>query len=118
MYEEKTVLCACSAYEQKYYFNEDFSTLPQSIQDDLKILCVLFTEDIGGVLTLAFDEAGNLKLETSAREGDYLYDDIGSVLKIKQIQSERKELFESLEMYYKVFFLGEELEEKGVDDPC
>ena len=114
MYEEKMTLCACSAYEQKYYFNEDFESLPQAIKDELKILCVLFTEDIGGVLTLAFDDAGNLKLETTAREGDYLYDDIGSVLKIKQIQNEKRELFESLEMYYKVFFLGEEF--PGEDD--
>ena len=42
---------------------------------------------------------------------DLLYDDIGSVLKIKQMQQEKQELFESLEMYYKVFFLGEDLED-------
>ena len=35
-----------------------------------------------------------------------MYDDIGSVLKIKQLQTEKRELLQSLEMYYKVFFLG------------
>ena len=40
---------------------------------------------------------------------------IGSVLKIKQMQQEKQELFESLETYYKVFFLGEDLEDDNGD---
>ena len=47
MYQENVVLCASSAYEQKYYLNEDFEQLPQQIKDELKIMCVLFTEDVG-----------------------------------------------------------------------
>ena len=105
------MLCGASAYEKKYYLNEDFKALPQQIQDELKIMCVLFTEDIGGVLTLVFDEEGNLLLEVSSNEGDLLYDDIGSELKIRQIQKEKAELLQSLELYYKVFFLGEDVEE-------
>ena len=111
MYQDRLVLCGASAYEKKYYLNEDFKALPQQIQDELKIMCVLFTEDIGGVLTLVFDEKGNLLLEVSADEGDLLYDDIGSELKIRQIQKEKAELLQSLELYYKVFFLGEDVEE-------
>ena len=107
---EKVVLCGASSYEKKYYLNEDFKALPQQIQDELKIMCVLFTEDIGGVLTLVFDEEGNLLLEVSANEGDLLYDDIGSELKIRQIRKEKAELLQSLELYYKVFFLGEDVE--------
>ncbi len=111
MYQDRVVLCGASAYEKKYYLNEDFKALPQQIQDELKIMCVLFTEDIGGVLTLVFDEEGNLLLEVSSNEGDLLYDDIGSELKIRQIQKEKAELLQSLELYYKVFFLGEDVEE-------
>lgn len=44
-------------------------------------MCVIYTEDIGGVLELVFDEAGNLELRTSCEEGDFCYDEIGSVLK-------------------------------------
>lgn len=105
MYQEKIVLCGSSAYTKKFYLNEDFSGLPQSIKDELKIMCVLYTEDVGGVLTLLFDEEGRLQFQTSADEGDLLYDDIGSVLKIKQIQQKKPDLLESLEMYYKVFAL-------------
>lgn len=110
MYQDRVVLCGASAYEKKYYLNEDFKALPQQIQDELKIMCVLFTEDIGGVLTLVFDEEGNLLLEVSANEGDLLYDDIGSELKIRQIRKEKAALLQSLELYYKVFFLGEDVE--------
>ena len=71
-------------------------------------MCVLFTEDVGGVLTLEFDSEGNLELKVDADEDDLLFDEIGSVLKIKQLQREKEDLFISLEQYYKVFFLGEE----------
>lgn len=110
MYQDRVVLCGASAYEQKYYLNEDFKSLPEQIQNELKIMCVLFTEDVGGVLTLVFDEDGELLLEVSADDGDLLYDEIGSELKIRQIQKEKEELLRALELYYKVFFLGEEAE--------
>lgn len=116
MEQEEIVLCGSSAYTQKYYLNEDFEGLPDSIKDELKIMCVLYTEDIGGVLTLVFDEDGNLNFRTEADEGDLLYDDIGSVLKVKQFQQTKRELLESLELYFKVFFLGKELTEEELED--
>lgn len=109
MEQERVVLCGASAYEQKYYLNELFRKLPEQIQDELKIMCVLFTEDVGGVLTLVFDEEGTLLLEVSSEEGDFFFDEIGSELKVRQIQRERAELLQALEMYYRVFFLGEKL---------
>lgn len=110
MYQDQVVLCGASAYEQKYYLNEDFKSLPSQVQDELKIMCVLFTEDVGGILTLVFDEDGKLLLETSADEGDLLYDEIESELKIRQIRKEKAEFLQSLELFYKVFFLGEDVE--------
>ena len=107
--KESVVLCAASAYEQKYYLNDDFQNLPSQIQDELKIMCVLFTEDVGGILTLVFDETGDLLLEVSSDEQDLHYDEIGSGLKIRQIQREKEELLRALEYYYKVFFLGEDV---------
>ena len=105
------VLCGANAYEKKYYFNPEFSSLPEQIQDELHIMCVLYTEEIGGVLTLEFDEDGSLEFKTEALESDAMYDDIGSVLRIKQIRADKQELLESLELYYRVFFLGEDVEE-------
>ncbi len=103
------VLCASSAYEQKYYFNQEFSALPQFIKEELQIICVLYTADVGGILTLQYDTAGNLLMNVTSASDDFLFDEIGSVLKIKQIQSEKRELLESLELYYRVKFLGEDL---------
>ena len=111
MYSDKIVLCGASAYEQKYYFNQDFDALPQQVKDELQILCVMYTEEIGGVFTMEFDEDGNLQFKTEALEADAMYDDIGSVLRIKKLQGEKRDLLESLEMYYRVFFLGEDVED-------
>ncbi len=108
MYKDKVVLCAASAYNEKFYFNDDFAALPDSVKDELKILCVLYTQDVGGVLSLEFDEEGNLDFHTEAASDDFSYDEIGSVLKIREIQRNKKELLESLEMYYRVFFMNGE----------
>ena len=112
MYQENIVLCGASAYEQKYYFNQDFNSLPDHVKQELQIMCVLFTEDVGGVLTLEFDEDGRLQFKTEALEADTCFDEIGSALKIKQLQTDKRDLLESLEMYYKVFFLGDIPEEE------
>ena len=104
---DKETLCVSNAYHKKYYLNEHFQGLPQAIKDELKIMCVLYTEDVGGILELYFDEDGNLDFQTSCNENDFMYDEIGSVLKIKQYQNERRELLESLETYYKLMFLGD-----------
>lgn len=108
--EDRKVLCGANAYEQKYYFNPEFSSLPQQIQDELHILCVLFTEEIGGVFTVEYNEDGELELRTEALEADAMYDDIGGALRIKQLQEEKRELFRSLELFYRLFFLGEDLD--------
>ena len=103
--DEKQVLCACSAYEQKFYLSPVYSSLPDAVREELKIISVMLTEDVGGVFTMAFEEDGTLFLSTTAKENDLTYDEIGSYLKIKQIRQEKEELFEELEQYYRTFFI-------------
>ena len=97
---------------RKIYMNPDFDNLPQHIKDELKIMCVLYVHDVGGILTLVFEENGELEFEVTSAEGDPMFDEIGSRLKIKEIQTDEKkqELLTQLQLYYKVFFLGEEIE--------
>ena len=40
------------------------------------------------------------------------FDEIGSVLKVKQLQQTKRELFESLELFFRVFYLGEDIPEE------
>lgn len=105
MFDEKIILCVANSYEEKYYLNENFQSLPQQIKDELKIMCVLYTADVGGILSLEYQEDGSLEFVVRTEEDDFLFDEIGSVLKIKQLREEKKDLLESLETYYKVFFL-------------
>ena len=102
-----TVLCGANAYEMKYYFNEQFQNLPESIKEELHILCVLFTEEVGGIFTIAFEKDGNVVLETDAEEDDIYYDEISSGLMVAEVRRRRQELFEALNLHYKVFVLKE-----------
>ena len=74
MYQDRVVLCASSSYEKKYYLNEDFQMLPEQIKQELKIMCVLYTEDVGGILSMEFDEDGALLLKVDVDEGDYVFE--------------------------------------------
>lgn len=104
---KEIVLCAANAYEKKFYLNPDFQALPESIRQELQIMCVLYTEDVGGLFMVVYDEEGHLELKVDHEEDDFAFDEIGSILKIKELQRTKEELFESLELYYKVFYLGE-----------
>ena len=76
MYQDNITLCGASAYEKKFYFNQDFNALPDHVKKELQIMCVLYTEDVGGILTLEFDENGRLQFKTEALEADARYDEI------------------------------------------
>lgn len=108
---ENVVLCGANAYDKKYYFNETFQGIPDSIKEELHIICVLFTEEIGGIFTIEFEPDGNVTMRTEYAPEDYLYDDIGSGLLISEVRRKRQELFESLSLYYKAVILHEDMGE-------
>lgn len=107
--EEKMVLCGANAYEQKYYFNEKFAGIPESIKEELHIICVLFTEEVGGIFTIEFEKDGNVSMRTEYADDDFLYDEIGSGLLVGEVRRRRQEMFESLSLYYRVFILHEDI---------
>ena len=112
--EDKTgriVVCGANAYEQKFYFNEDkFGKLPQSIKDELHIICVLFTEEVGGIFTIVVEEDGGISFDTQSAEDDYYYDEISAGLLLSKIRMNRAEMLESISLYYRVFYLHETFE--------
>ena len=42
--QEEQILCACSAYEQKYYLNPRYASLPSAIQDELQLSLIHISE--------------------------------------------------------------------------
>ena len=98
MFDDKVILCGSSSYEKIFYFNPEFDSLPKQIKEELQIMCVLFTEDVGGILRLEFDETGNLNLTVESKEDDFFFD---------EIRAEKRELLENMETYFRVFFLQE-----------
>ncbi len=105
----RIVLCGSNAYEKKYYLNPMFKALPDAVQEELRILCVLFTEEAGGVFMIVFEEDGSVSMETDAAEEDILYDEITAGLLVGEVRRHRQDLFEQLQMFYRIFVLKEEL---------
>ena len=102
--EERIVLCGANAYEQKYYFNEKFNGIPESIKNELHIICVLFTEEVGGIFTVVFESDGSISLETQAEPDDFYYDEISSGLLVSEIRRKRFEFqsYEGVDLFEKI----------------
>lgn len=105
----RIVLCGANAYEQKYYYNPLFKKVPESIQKELHIICVLFTQEAGGVFTIEFEEDGVITMETNADEEDITYDEVSAGLMIGEIRRQRQDLFDALKSYYRVIVLHQSL---------
>lgn len=105
---DEVILALSSSYDRKYFFNQEFEALPDEVKEDIQVMLVMFTMEIGGILTLFYTEEGNLSFRTECDEDDILYDEIGAHLKIKELLIVKSELLESLEAFFKVFYLGEE----------
>ena len=99
--ESARILCGANYYEQKYYLNPVYEVLPAAIKDELKIMCVLFVQEVSGIIILEFGEAGDLRIVVTSNDDDFYFDEIGSELKIRQLRQQKRELFEQLEEYYR-----------------
>lgn len=95
---DRQVLCAANSYIKKFYLDPAFGLLPGAVKQELELICVSFTEDIGGILLMEFNEQGSLCLKTMADDGDYLFDEVGAELKIKEMTVRHAELFAQLEL--------------------
>lgn len=101
-------MCGSSWYNKKYYLNPAFDKIPQEYKDELQIMCVEFTEDVGGILTIDFGEDKRPHFTVRSAEGDTRFDEIGSELRIRKMQKDRKDLMEKLTLYYRLAILGEQ----------
>ena len=95
------VLCGANAQSMRYYFNEEqFGILPEPVREELKRICVGYCSDVGGVITMSFNDDGKLYIQTLDP-----IDDIGAELCVKRIQRDNEELFSQLEVFKREFGL-------------
>ncbi len=113
--EEENVLCGVNGYEEKYFLHPRFGGLPPAIQQELRAICVLFAQEVGGILLLRFAQDGELLLETIQDPGDFYYDEISAGLLVDKIRRNRQELFQSLSLYYRVLE-GPDAAKEGEED--
>lgn len=94
-----SVLCAANASSMQFYFNnEDYGILPDEVKKELKVICVLFCADVGGIIVLRFTDKHKLEI-TVAKP----IDEIGAELKIRKMQEEHQAFFAQLEAFSKEY---------------
>lgn len=108
------ILAAASYEKQKYFLEAKFQVLPESIQEEVRILCVTSAQKLGCTFLMGFHEDGEIYFETVKGETDINFDEIGAELEIKEIFRVKKELLASLKVWFTVFCTqeGEQLKEE------
>lgn len=96
----KIVLAGASREKQKYFFEQKFNGLPQTIKDEIKSICIIMAERLGCTFLISFEENGDILFEIVKNEGDIDFDDIGAELEMKSLKSEKKELIKALKLWY------------------
>lgn len=105
----RVVLCGANAYEQKYYFNPLFQKIPETIREELRIICVLFTQEAGGIVTIEFEEDGEIFIRTECDEEDITWDSVSAGLLSGEIRRRREDVFSALTLYYRATVLHEDV---------
>lgn len=103
----KKILAAASYEKQKYFLETEFASLPESIQEEVRIICVLLAQKLGCTFVMGFDEENEVYVETIKREDDFNFDEIGAELEVKELYRREKELFRTLKLWYTIYFTEE-----------
>ena len=97
---DKKVLAGASRQKQKYFFEPEFNTLPQTVKDEIRNICIIMAERLGCTFLISFEDSGDILFEIVKNEGDFDFDDIGAELEIKSLKREKKELIKALKLWY------------------
>ena len=100
---DENIIAGASFETQKFYFSSEYDGLPQSIKEDIQIICVTLAEKLGCTFLMKFDEDGNVYFETVRAEDDFNFDEIGAELEIKEVQRKEKELLNALRLWYLIY---------------
>ena len=65
----KKILAAANNKEQKYFMEEEFKFLPDTIKEDLKRICVYMAEKLNCTFLVGFDDNGDVYFETIKHSG-------------------------------------------------
>ena len=94
------IIAAASWDKQKYFFEPEFSSLPESIKEEINIICVVMAQRLACTFLMGFKEDGDVYFEIVKPENAFDFDDIGADLEIKSLSKEKEELIKSLKVWY------------------
>lgn len=106
---KKTVLIAASSYKEKFYTNPQFIKIPNTVIKELQILCINTAEKLRCIICIGFYPTGNVYLEAITDGSDTSHNESYTTQIIDNLLEDHKDLFQKLELWYKIFMLKEEI---------
>lgn len=105
--QENQILAAASVYNEKYFINPDFKSIPQQVRDEIQYLCIKTAKDLHCIFTIGFKPNGDVVFTTQGDQTDKIYNENFAEKKVTKIIDEKAGLIQSLNLWYKVFVLKE-----------
>lgn len=99
----KQIIAGAAFENEKFYFEQEFNDIPDSIKDEIKIICVTIAFKLECTFLIGFHEDGDVFFEIIKPEDAIDFDDIGAELEVKEVKRQKSELLKALSMWYKVF---------------
>lgn len=101
-HNESIPIIVSNSYIKKYYLDNRLEILPKEIKNKLKEVFVTFTENVGGILVVVFDNKNyNLLLNIEKNDDDISFDEINANYKLSKLENENIELFEQIAKFCK-----------------
>ena len=84
---DKQIMAGANSQNEKFFFGPSYSDMPDSIKDEIKIICVSMAEKLESTFIMGFHEDGDVFFEIIKPEDCIDFDDIDI-----QVDNEKKEI--------------------------
>ena len=101
------VLAAASVYNEKFYVEPEFNTIPKTVLEEVKNLCIRSAQEISCIFSIGFKDNGAVYFETQASDMDNRFNEANAQEKVEKIMIEKADLIQRLNLWYRVFVLKE-----------
>lgn len=107
IHNDLTPIIVSNSYIKKYYLDSRLEILPKEVKDEVKRTLMKFTEEVGGIVLVMYDNVDNkIFFRVSKVDDDISYDEINASYKLSKLERENAETFEQIAEFCKFKFNG------------
>ena len=106
-HNELTPIIISNSYIKKYYLDNRLEVLPKEIKNEVKKELMKFTEEVGGIILVMYDNIDSkIFFRVAKVDDDIGFDEINANYKLSKLERENAETFDQIAEFCKFKFNG------------